>query len=71
MGIFGKIIGLAIAETANTAVRSGVENRNKDRKAKRDKQNFEALESLKALYDSGAITKKEYQKKKKEILARY
>lgn len=37
MGIFGKIIGLAIAETANTAVRPGVENRNKDRKAKRDK----------------------------------
>ena len=71
MGFFGKIIGCAIAETANTVVKSGMEERKKDKKIKREQQNFDSLETLKALYDSKAITKKEYQKKKKEILSRY
>ena len=66
MGLLGKIIGLTIAGTACNAVSSKISNK----KAEREKQNFESLARLKELYDSGAITKKEYKRKKQEILAR-
>ena len=71
MGFFGKIIGCAVVETANTVFKTEMEERKKDKKLKREQQNYESLETLKALYDSRAITKKEYQRKKKEILSRY
>ena len=67
MGLFGKIIGLTIAGTACNAVSSKMGNK----RAEREKQNFESLAKLKELYDSGAITEKEYKRKKQEILTRY
>ena len=67
MGFFKKIIGLRIAETACNAVNSKINTK----KAEREKKRLEALEQLKKLYDTGAITEKEYKRKKKELLAKY
>ena len=65
MGFIKELIGLAIAETACDAINSKI----RERKRAKEKENLETLAKLKELYDSGAITKKEYEKKKKEILS--
>ena len=67
MGFIKNLIGLTIAETACNAINSKI---NKKKRAQ-EQENLETLSKLKELYDSGAITKKEYKKKKKEILSRH
>ena len=67
MGFIKNLIGLTIAETACNAINSKISKR----KREQEQENLETLSKLKELYDSGAITKKEYEKKKKEILSRH
>ena len=66
MGLISKLIGGAIAYSA---CNSAVSKANKQKETQKHAQ-LETLEHLKYLYDSGAITKKEYERKKKEILSR-
>ena len=66
MGLLNKLIGLTVATTACNAISAKI---NKRRQAE-EQNNLENLAKLKELYDSGAITKREYKKKKKEILSR-
>ena len=67
MGFLKNLIGLTIAETACNAINTKINKRKKEQ----EQANLETLAKLKELYDNGAITKKEYEKKKKEILARH
>ena len=64
MSLIKDLIGLTIAETASEAIKTKLEKWSVDS----DKKNLDAIEKLKALYDSGAITEREYKKKKKELL---
>ena len=66
MGFIKDLIGLAIAETACNAINSKIT----EKKKLQEQENIETLAKLKELCDSGAITKKEYERKKKEILSR-
>ena len=66
MGFFKDLITLTVLETAHDVIKSTTDKLG----AKQDAHDIENLEKLKALYDSGAISKREYEKKKKQILKR-
>ena len=66
MGFLSKLIGSAVAYTTCNAVNTKISKQKESQK----RAQLETLEHLKYLYDSGAITKKEYERKKKEILSR-
>lgn len=65
MGFFSKLIGGALAYSACNAVT----NKANKQKESQKRDMLETLEHLKYLYDTGAITEKEYERKKKEILS--
>jgi len=66
VGFLTDLIKLTALETAHDIIKSKTDAS----KLKHDEKDLENLEKLKKLYDSGAITEKEYNKKKKEILKR-
>ena len=65
MGFIKDLIGLTIVGTASKVIDSKLTKR----KIKNNEKKLECLEKLKELYDAGIITKKEYERKKKEILS--
>ncbi len=70
MGFFKdltSLTGLTIVQTACKSVSSKI----KDWETKRKKEQLEALNKLKELYDAGTITEREYKKMKKEIMKKY
>ena len=78
MGLFDKIVKigiLGVAESVVDTVRARSAKKAQERLTKEQTKyeeaqirKVEALEKLKELYDNGAITKREYVKKKKQLL---
>ena len=71
MAFLSKIIGLKFAETACDAVVSKLDDMKAKREvieAEREARDLENLEKLKKLYDAGVITKREYKRKKRELM---
>ena len=66
MGFLKDLIKLTVLETAHDVIKTTTDKLS----TKRDSKDIENLEKLKELYDSGAISKKEYERKKKQILKR-
>ena len=66
MGYLKDMITLKVLETAHDVIKPITDKLN----AKHDARDLENLEKLKELYDSGAISKKEYERKKKQILGK-
>lgn len=64
MGFFKNLINLTIVETVCNTINSNLKKKRNDEK----KKDIEKMEKLKELYDSGAITEKEYKKMKKNFL---
>ena len=66
MGFIRDLITLTIVETAQDVIKTATDKLG----TKHDSKDIENLEKLKELYDSGAISQKEYERKKKQILRR-
>lgn len=68
MGIIKDLIGLTVAESAAKIVDAAISPIIDKHQKKKEKEKLALLKELKELYDSGAITEKEYNKKKKKIM---
>ncbi len=66
MGFIKDLITLTVLETAHDVIKTATDKFG----TKHDSKDIENLEKLKELYDSGAISKKEYERKKNQILKR-
>lgn len=77
MGFLKDLIGLMlagavsnVASNACDAASNALKTKLNKKQNQNDSEKFEMLKKLKELYDSGAITQREFNKKKKEILRR-
>lgn len=70
MGFFKELLGLTIAETASDVILCKLSEGAQKRQLEKEEKSMEELMLLKELYDSGAITEREYKKKKKALMRR-
>lgn len=70
MGFIKDLIGLTITETACGLISSKLSAGAQKRRLELEEKSMEELKLLKELYDSGAISEREYKKKKKELMRR-